>query len=290
MDNKNEKETDVEPRELLDSKKRSIENTNDENETENDTKRQHVSNDKGTELGEAAKMEKSSCSTKEDNFCDVAQDMKLDSGTRLEVQWELHSDQDNTTTIRWWGGTLLPHDGRTYTFDDESGDKVTVPIRVIDYDPFEEGGFMDRSLEDVAFLTDHTLQNMASNSSSYWRLEKDNWEPSVDIDDYSKKMLKDHDTKLRLSEVVSQSVVAGESKETLVQNLLNEVLKSSIQRTGLNDKMKALPASVQATLAERIASSYKAFGDKLVEQLEESDEITEEHINKIAQSMPKPGL
>lgn len=289
MDNKKEKDTGAEPTEKLDSKKRPIEMENIETD-ENDTKRQHVSNDKGTELVEAVKMEKSSCSTEEDNFCDVTQDMKLDSGTRLEVQWELHSDQDNTTTVRWWGGTLLPHDGRTYTFDDGSGDKVTVPIRVIDYDPFEEGGFTDRSLEDVAFLTDHTLQNMASNSSSYWRLEKDNWEPTVDIDDYSKKLLKDCDTKARLSEVVSRSVGAGESKETLVQNLMTEVLKSTIQRTGFNEKMKTLPASVQATLAERIASSYKLFGNKLVEQLEESDEITEEHINKIAQSMPKPGL
>ena len=42
---------------------------------------------------------------------------------------------------KWWGGTLLPHDGRNHAMtDDETGDTAVCALRVIDYDEAPELG------------------------------------------------------------------------------------------------------------------------------------------------------
>lgn len=246
MESKKTEEADLEPKDAveLNRKKRSI-----ENEEKKDAKRPNCKD----KPKPAVDTEETRNSTKErlDN-CDVAKDMKLIPGSRVEVQWELHSGEDEqVVTTRWWGGTLLPHDGRMHTFDDGHGDQVIVPIRVIDYDPYAEGGFPDRSLEDVCFLTDHTVQVMESDSSSYWRLEKENWEPTVDIDDYSRKLVVESGGVLHLAAVVARSKIEGSSNETLVQNLMGEVLKSAMETTGVMDKMKKLNPSQQAMMPKK---------------------------------------
>ena len=283
MENNKTKEAGVELRDdvELNTKKRPI---NDDDEEKKDAKRQN-SND---EPKSTVNTVETSNTKKEDlDSFDVAKDMKLIPGSRIEVQWEVHFDDDENVTTRWWGGTLLSHDGRMHTFDDERGDQVTVPIRVIDYDPYEEGGFPDRSLEDVCFLTDHTLHCMESDSSSYWRLEREQWEPTVDIEDYSKKMVIDAGGVLHLAAVVAQS--EGCSNETLVENLVGEVLKSAIENTGVMDKMKKLNPSQQAVMAEKIVASQKMFGDKLLEQMNksESNEITEDTLAKVSEEFSK---
>jgi hypothetical protein len=94
----------------------------------------------------------------------------LKGGDRVEVLWDISPEEEEETPAsadvaaaksetRWWGATLLPPDSpvRYYTFDDEEGDEAvdleSVPIRVLDYDPYVEGGFPDKSLNDVAFLS-----------------------------------------------------------------------------------------------------------------------------------------
>jgi hypothetical protein len=83
---------------------------------------------------------------------DLAETMGFKAGDRLEVEWEIvdasstpgtHEADDALARTRWWGATLMEHDGRT---------EDSVAIRTLDYDPYVEGGFPDHSKEDVIFL------------------------------------------------------------------------------------------------------------------------------------------
>mmetsp|Transcript_31197 Transcript_31197/g.47589 ORF Transcript_31197/g.47589 Transcript_31197/m.47589 type:complete len:239 (+) Transcript_31197:229-945(+) len=80
---------------------------------------------------------------------DVAKTLGFKAGDRFEVQWEITDEASGQEHNHWWGATLMDHDGRT------SDDGLA--IRVLDYDPYPEGGFPDRSLEDVFFANEGIL-------------------------------------------------------------------------------------------------------------------------------------
>lgn len=81
---------------------------------------------------------------------DLAISLGFRAGDRIEVEWEVADGEDaGVLNTRWWGSTLKAHDGRTTS--------EGLAIRVLDYDPYPEGGFPERSLEDVVFATPNTL-------------------------------------------------------------------------------------------------------------------------------------
>ena len=49
---------------------------------------------------------------------DVASMLKLETGARLEIKWDLVNDETNVTTARWWGCALGPAVGQ-HTLADE---------------------------------------------------------------------------------------------------------------------------------------------------------------------------
>ena len=111
---------------------------------------------------------------------DLGATLGFKAGDRFEVEWEvtLPSTDDGgnigTTATesktRWWGGTLLEHDGRTVD---------SVAIRVLDYDPYPEGGFPDRSREDVVFLGNDSLVDLSTQLHLPFRPEGDESSPTV---------------------------------------------------------------------------------------------------------------
>ena len=120
---------------------------------------QQVSSTPEEEVGSDAEEEKEETDPKEEanddanndteEIVDVCLKIGLKGGERLEVEWQLEepSPEENgepKTVNKWWGCKLLPHDGRTVD---------GVAVRVLDYDPYPEGGFMERSLEEVIFLS-----------------------------------------------------------------------------------------------------------------------------------------
>lgn len=91
------------------------------------------------------------CSDTTNEVLDLAETMGYKAGDRFEVKWEVSKDGDDDNIIEhWWTATLLEHDGRTTD---------SVAIRVLDYEPFPEGGFPERSQEDVIFMGRDTLVN-----------------------------------------------------------------------------------------------------------------------------------
>ena len=78
--------------------------------------------------------------------------------------------------IHWWGGNLLisGSNGQTHKIEDNS-----VAVYKIDYDPYLDGRFGERSSEPVCFLSKRTLINLSNESRLFWREEGERWEPSV---------------------------------------------------------------------------------------------------------------
>lgn len=205
---------------------------------------------------------------------DVAETLSLKPGSRIEVRWDLSFDDTeqnqpegnvNTTPqseTRWWGGNLLPDDGRTYTLN-TGDDQVTVPIRSIDYDPYPPS-FQDRSIEDVCFLSNHSLLNVSSDSRTCWRVEGDSWEPSPN-DDLDVEGCDEEDIDDEIS-------VASASQEDGLREVLDTILKSAVEKSGIMAKMQSLDRSKQSEMATKIAATKERLVEKLLEKLNNNDE------------------
>lgn len=94
--------------------------------------------------GEKAVTTPEEASKEDEEFVDKAAELGFKAGDRLEVEWAVGDSE----TKHHWGATLLEHDGRT---------KEGFALRTLDYDPYPEGGFLERSKEDVVFITQYLL-------------------------------------------------------------------------------------------------------------------------------------
>ncbi len=237
---------------------------------------------------------------------DIAQTLNLQPGQRIEVRWDLHFDEpaqvqelpdigthhvgggtetegkppltQTRTQTRWWGGTLLHPDGRMHILQDQDPsskdeDIVQVPVRVIDYDPYIEGGFPDRSLEDVCFLTDHSLYNMASDSRMWWRKHGDAWMPGEDMEEEERKLMTNTDMNTNATSNANQTTsddeisVTSTSREDALRVVLDSVLQGALLKAGIDKRMNQLDPSQQSFMAEKIAKAKEKLTENLMEQL-----------------------
>lgn len=231
-------------------------------------------------------VESSNASLPKTEVEDVCLTLGLNAGDRVEVLWTLHPDEeeedgDNSgegtveassakagnnegtppttngtitgTHNRWWGATLLPHDGRVHVLcpdeneekNVQNSDAVTVPIRVLDYDPYPDGGFQERSKEDVAFLSAHSILNIGSGSSAYFRREGTDWEAPQNEDE--------NDPMMMAADDLYVSATTPSSREDALRTVLDTVLARSLINMGAEKKMLGLTAAQRCVVAERIA-------------------------------------
>lgn len=238
----------------------------------------------------------------DDAVVDIAKNINLLPGARVEVRWDVHHEDlvDSKVVLkshsRWWGATLLESDGQTHILQEECdedvdvSDKVTVAKRVLNYDPFPSGGFDKCSLEDVCFLTDHLVLNIDSNEQAYWRREGDSW-------DSSKIEGKNENLVVRPSAGVNIEddgiLVESTSREEALREILDTVLKTALSKSGVMNKMKDLPASQKCIVAEKIAGAKEKLTQKLMEQLRSDDGInlakviTPDHVRKCMEELGK---
>lgn len=173
-----------------------------------------------------------------DTVIDVAVRLGLNAGDRLQVAWEIDSE------IRWWGATLLEHDGR----EDEG-----VAVRTLEYDAFPPD--FQASREDVVFLHDKLLMNYPSQDELEFRREGQEEEYDDDeavcvdreeietvVDRVLAKALQNNSTawnRLTPAQQASVADVVAAKKEKLTQLLLEHTgrvitstdMKAIIQRT-----------------------------------------------------------
>ncbi len=158
-----------------------------------------------------------------DEVLDLALTLGLQPQCRLEVQWDIVDDDTGVTRTHWWGATLLEHDGRT-----EDG----VAVRVLDYDPYPDGGFPERSQEDVIIVGGDSMFNLTTESVLNYRREGE--EETV--------------------------VFKGEDGvRDIVNGILTQVMQNNAQRwSGLTAAQQASVADVVATQKERLIEALMA--------------------------------
>lgn len=172
--------------------------------------------------------EPSKRSRNSEEVLDLANILGYKSGDRFEVCWELvpeGADETAEPEQRWWGATLLEHDGRT---------EDSVAVRVLRYDAYPQGGFAERSLEDVIFLGRDNLIDPSNHQEMEYRREgqDDSESTYVNRDDIEQVV---NDTlsnafkknsaswnNLSRSQQASIAEIVAEKKERLVELLLNQ--------------------------------------------------------------------
>jgi len=161
---------------------------------------------------------------------DVAITLGIKAGDRLEVQWEI-GEGENTET-RWWRATLLEYDGETVC--------EGVAIRELEYDAWPEGGFPEKSKEQILFLSRDTLVDIETQEQMTYNLLSDDGSAVVFV---------------RVDEV-----------ETMVNSLLEGALSN------VSAAFNGLPRAQQAFVAEQVASKKTKFVELLQNHLEELKE------------------
>lgn len=84
--------------------------------------------------------------------------------------------------------------------------------------------------------------------------------------------------------------ISSSSPEDALHMILNGVLQTALQKTGVMDRMEKLPQSQQGMIAERIANAKEKLMNKLLEQSQAGDGglervITKEHVLQCMQEL-----
>ncbi|GKY92773.1 hypothetical protein MPSEU_000247100 [Mayamaea pseudoterrestris] len=188
-------------------------------------------------------------------FIDRAVEIGLKPGDRIEVQWQIgsndddddddddeateqHEEQDNdetTTTSRWWPATLLEHDGKSgIALDEADTSKDPVAIRFLEYDAHPEGGFPEKSQESVVFLGNYI----------------------VDVESHERLLYRKFG-----EETSEEPVISLTSNE--VEDYMNNLMASLLEKH--SDQFKKLSPAQQAFVAEGISSNKSKFVDLLLQ-------------------------
>lgn len=226
---------------------------------------------------------------------DVAAQLGFKTNDRIEVQFTIYDDEADSdaadasdkpskndeastsatsvsvkgATKVWWQATINGATGETHTINDDEKDEtetanpalkspegkdVIVPIYALNYDPMESMGFPDNSVEEVAFISEHTLLNISSDEMMTFRRFGDPTPPSSPMEE---------DSTTASSEEPSKFLSKDETR-----TLIDTIMQKSFKNTGMDQKMKALPASQQMMIAERISHAKDVFFEKIVGEME----------------------
>uniref|UniRef100_A0A7S4IRY5 Uncharacterized protein n=1 Tax=Odontella aurita TaxID=265563 RepID=A0A7S4IRY5_9STRA len=201
---------------------------------------------------------------------------------------------ESKKVMRWWGATLLMHDGRAHVLSDEDGGNAGAPVsaalRVLDYDPFLEGGFPHRSLEEVVFISDRSILNVSSGTRAHWRREGDSWEPGPEeeIDEDGRTFAVDTDG-TKPGESPNTDAISLPNPAENLRAILNNVLNSALEKTSGAARMKSMSAAQRAVIAEKIARTKEVLLEKMMALPESQGEnggmITAEHVHRCMAEM-----
>ena len=194
---------------------------------------------------------------------DLAETLGLKAGDRIEVQWEIHEDNDNNNdndddnnnadnnvkTV-WWKATLNEYDGRTTD---------NVAIRSLHYDARPDLGFPESSTEDVIFLG-HDVLMMPT-------------DPETQLH-YKREGLTEEEN----------DIYAVCQNETQIEEQLNEVVMNVLQKNSA--KWKSLPQAQQSMIADQMSKMKNKLKTKLKSIMESQTVgsqrvITSDMINQI---------
>lgn len=145
---------------------------------------------------------------------------------------------------------------------------VKAPIYMLDYDPYPEGGFPHRELSHVIFLNQHSLMDVDTNQSLWFRWEGSDWE--------------DHMPLLQDSSTTSSALLSTlhnndhpesnsndiplEGGENGLRSILDSVLAKALENSGIYTKMTTqMSAAQQCFMADRIHQAKERLLTKLMD-------------------------
>jgi len=89
----------------------------------------------------------------------------FEAGTRLEVLWQLHGDDG--VVFHWWEAEVLPK---------PSEGQHSALRSFLEYDAYVDGGFPDKSVEEVSFVNSRSLRAV-DGTILFYRMKGDSWAP-----------------------------------------------------------------------------------------------------------------
>lgn len=237
--------------------------------------------------------------------------------TRIEVKWDIIPEDECTTLqqqeskkeSRWWAANVIPHDDNSYHIlrpdpDDEDEDvdeqtatAVKVPIRILDYDPYPEGGFLEREISNVVFLNEHSIMDLDTSQSLWFRVEGSNWEegmPDTTTTNEIHAALHPNTSSSTASSggnPLNQTVIPLSTGEEGLRSILDTVLATAMQKSGVQSKMNQMTAAQQCFMADRIVKAKERMLRKLMQTNREQgvEEITPEHVRMCMEEIGTEG-
>eukprot|EP00571_Detonula_confervacea_P017679 CAMPEP_0172313176 /NCGR_PEP_ID=MMETSP1058-20130122/19599_1 /TAXON_ID=83371 /ORGANISM="Detonula confervacea, Strain CCMP 353" /LENGTH=311 /DNA_ID=CAMNT_0013026787 /DNA_START=97 /DNA_END=1032 /DNA_ORIENTATION=+ len=229
---------------------------------------------------------------------DVAAQLNFQPGDRIEVKWTINDDdgseggeggnEENSAVAKetnadaadggaeksitvWWAATLSGKTDDMHALTDEERSEgaqnclyktpsVKVPIYRLNYAPLEELGFDSHSLEDVAFISNKTLLNLSTDEMMTFRKVGEPSPPSSPIPVNDKNMIAKNVAPDE-SAIVTEFNGQGE-----IRSFMNRLMQTCLKNTGMDEKMKSLPASEQLVMAERISKAKEGLLETMMKE------------------------
>lgn len=136
---------------------------------------------------------------------------------------------------------------------------VNVPIYKLNYSPLEEHGFDSHSLEDVAFISNKTLLNLSTDEMMTFRRVGEPSPPS------SPKPMNDGNMTANSAPDTS-AIATSFNGQDEIRLFMNGLMQRCLTNTGMDAKMKRLPASEQLAMAERIAKAKERMLERMMKE------------------------
>lgn len=153
---------------------------------------------------------------------DYTRSLQLVPGSRLKVRWTLENEGGECME-HWWGATMMEHDGRLHD---------GAAIHSLEYDAYPEGGFIEKTEDDVIFSACDTLVRFPSKEKLNFKVLADD---GLDI----------------------QHVTAGE-----MRGILNERLASALDEVaGQLDEDHPRRLAIVSLLNRKKAETLRLFED-----------------------------
>ncbi|KAL3775247.1 hypothetical protein ACHAWO_012998 [Cyclotella atomus] len=199
---------------------------------------------------------------------DIPAELNLTPGTRLQVKWTICDDDDDEAAEEetsakpsspksiqvWWTATLQPKTPSFHTLTPETKDEmdlfdqgdVTLTIYELDYDPLPSMDFHERSIEQVAFVSEKTLLNLSTDELMIYRKEGEESPPP--------------------SPVPSEEEGERYVNPSEISELMDGIIQKSMDK--LMPRMNGLPMDVRQKIAEKLKRSKEKLYEGLMGEME----------------------
>lgn len=150
---------------------------------------------------------------------------------------------------------------------------MTVPLRVLLYDSYPEGGYPDKSTAEVAFVSDHLVFDLGIGATCCWRKHGDAWEPTqTDLTEATASAEAASSTSNWSGNVFFDG--SRESMTTIIDSVIGRAF------IGVSQQYSKLTAAQQRVVASAVGDAKVKFVDQMMAECSETKVITPAHVKR----------